>query len=151
MFACLFISGSMFPSIFLTPWGKYDQRFDSNKENLITGDAEHGHPEQSSTAAHLREAPIWNVLLPFGHCPLWLWFGAVLSTSKWAVSCFRGGGMLPGWFVHFLVHFGNDKKTDEKNWVVKSAPRCLFWQRGRVLSYLAKGRMETTHFKKGLS
>ena len=29
-----------------------------NKENLITGDAEHGHPEQSPTAAHLREVPI---------------------------------------------------------------------------------------------
>ena len=74
----LFISGSMFPSIFLTPWGKYDQRFDLNKENLITGDAEHGHPEESPTAAHLREAPIWNLLFPFGHCPLRLF-----RISKW--------------------------------------------------------------------
>ena len=35
-----------------------------------------------------------------------------LSISKWAISYLRGWGSerLPGWFVHFLVHFGNIKQ-----------------------------------------
>ena len=57
---------------------------------------------------------------------------------------------LPGWFLHFLAHFGNVKKTDEKIGSEKSATRCLI-DRGRGGSKaIGPIPMETTHFKKGL-
>ena len=51
-------------------------------------------------------------------------------TSKWAISCFFWESEhLPGWFVHFLAHFGNVKNR-QQNRARKKCSTMPDWQRG---------------------
>ena len=70
------------------------------------------------------------------------WFRPLFSRSKWAISCFfcffswaGGSEHLPGWFVHFLAHFG----SVENEWKRLSLKKCStvpIWHRGEGESSL---------------
>ena len=73
-------------------------------------------------------------------------FVALFPTSKGTNSCFSGGSeWLPGWFVHFLAHFGNIKNIKKCPTLPTDIPQiCLLVGNSEV------GMIKLTHHQKCL-